>query len=107
MISSVSRPVRIERVQILTGRTAVVESHAGSDGQPVANRDRVGREHRGCQQHAADVGRKARDALQRLPAPVLEPDAGRNHVDRVVLAAFELSADLPLVLAARGHAGNG
>ena len=45
---------------------------------------------------------KARDGLKRLPGPVLVPDTGRNEVDRVVLAAFELSADFPLVFGVQG-----
>ena len=90
-------PIRIDRGQILTDRTAVIEPHASRDRQPVAHRHRVGREHGGCQRHTADAGGKAGGGLKRLPGPVQVPDTRRNEVDRVVLAAFELSADFQLV----------
>ena len=98
--------LRIDRGQVLTDCTAVVEPHAAGDCQPVANRHGIGRERRVCQGHTADVGGQARDGLKRLPGPVLVPDVRRNEVNRVVLAAFELSADFPLVFGVAARAGS-
>ena len=86
-------PVRIQRAQILTDRTAVVESHAASDGQPVANGHGVSRKHRRSQQHTTNVGRKVETRCSGA-RPELEPDSSES-VDRMVLAAFELSPILP------------
>ena len=101
MIASVSRPSRSTRGQVLADGAAVIEPHPGVDRQPVSDRDGVARERGGRDEQAAGGGRIAGDGLRRLPVAVDVPHAGRNDVGPVVLAAFELAADLPLVIGAR------
>jgi hypothetical protein len=91
-------PFEVERVEVLTDRAAVIESQPRIDRQPVPHRDRVARERGGGDEHAAGVRRRARYGLKRPGTVVDEPDAGRNDIGGVVLAPFDLAADLPLVI---------
>lgn len=92
------RPLWIERAQVLTDGAAVIEPHSGINRQPVPHRDGVARESGGCDEQTALVGGSARDGLKRLSAAVDEPHTRRNDRGRVVLAPFDLSAHLPLVI---------
>ena len=63
---------------------------------------------RGRDELAAGDGRIAGDGLKRLPVVVDEPHTGRNDAGPVVLALFDLRADLPLVIGAeQRRAGSG
>ena len=50
---------------------------------------------------AAVVGRRGGDRLKRLPVVIDESDTARNDSRAVVLASFDLRADLPLVIGAK------
>ena len=98
----------IDRAQVLTDRAAVVEAQPGIDCQPIADRHRVARECGSGDEQAAGVGRIAGDGLERRTVAVDVSDTGRDDRRTVVLAPFELSADLPLVIGAPSvRTGNG
>ena len=94
-------PFGIERGQVLADGAAVVEPHAGIDRQAVAYGDGVARKRRGRDELAADVGRIARDRPEMAGRCCRRTSTPVGMIAwRVVLALFELRAELPLVIGA-------